>query len=254
VRLVVFCEAEDDFRTVSGLVDRLLRDAGPDWVREHLEHFPLEHLRTWVGCRGRPFFDLHRYRDEARDRGIRLPHARFEGRAGAPGFLAAQTAFLIARHVAETTEPVDAVLFVWDADNQGDARRDGWDQALSLGLHHGRFRVAFGCPDLEREAWVLAGFEPDNDAERELLEEERHFLRFCPCTEPHRLRDNKDHEPRSPKRVLRKLTGGDDEREEQCWTQAPLERLRARGVDSGLVAFLEEVKEHLVEPLHVPYR
>ena len=106
--------------------------------------------------------------------------------------------------------------------------------------------MVLGCPDLEREAWVLAGFEPENDAERQMLAEERRALGFCPCEEAHRLRDPDDHAPRSPKRALRDLTGADDARAARCWEDADLDRLRARGKGSGLSAFLGEVREHLV--------
>jgi hypothetical protein len=46
VRLLVFCEAAGDFRTVVGLVDRVVREESPRWAREHR---PLDDLRQWVG-------------------------------------------------------------------------------------------------------------------------------------------------------------------------------------------------------------
>jgi hypothetical protein len=60
VRLLVFCEADADFRTVKGLVERVVRDEGPSWVKEHLESYPLESLCEWVGDgSGMSFFDVH---------------------------------------------------------------------------------------------------------------------------------------------------------------------------------------------------
>lgn len=246
MRLLVFCEAEGDFRAIAGLVDRVLREQGPAWFREHLEHYPLDDLRTWVGPGDRPFFDVHHVYKDAQRRSISLPHNRFDGRKGAAGYLAARTAFLVARHETRTSGALDAVIHVIDADNQGDARRDGQRDARTATLPSHDFAIVLGCPDLEREAWVLAGFEPENAVERERLAAERHALGFCPCDEAHRLRDHQDSAPRSPKRALRDLTRGDPEREERCWTEAPLDRLRARGVASGLRAFLDELGEHLV--------
>lgn len=148
MRLLVFCEAPADFRMVASLVDRVLREEGPVWVREHLEFRQL--------------------------------------------------------------------------------------------------RIVIGCPDLEREAWVLAGFEPENAAERARLDGEHGDLGFSPCEEAHRLRDKDDRGQRSPKRVLAAFTSGEAGREERCWTDTPLERLRARGVESGLRRFLDEVAGSIV--------
>jgi hypothetical protein len=93
---------------------------------------------------------------------------------------------------------------------------------------------------------VLAGFEPENEAERNRLADERRSLGFCPCEEAHRLRDNDDRALRSPKRALRDLSGNDREREARAWTDAPLDRLQSRGAGSGLAGFLDEVRTHLV--------
>ncbi len=60
------------------------------------------------------------------------------------------------------------------------------------------------------------------------------------------MRDNDDRAPRSPKRALAALTAGDSLREERCWTEAPLDRLKQRGESSGLKAFLDEIESELV--------
>ena len=54
------------------------------------------------------------------------------------------------------------------------------------------------------------------------------------------------NDKRSAKRVLRKLTQSNGSREEQCWTDTPLAKLRARGKSNGLTEYLSEVKEFLV--------
>lgn len=241
MRIVVFCEAEADFRTVTGLVDRVLSEEGPTWVREHVEARPLDDLRTWVGRAPQPFFDVHHTYKEASARKIPLPRGRFQGEPGGPGALLARTALLVARHEAQRTGAVDAIVLVWDMDDQGKDRRRG----LGQGREAAFLPMVLGCPDPEREAWVLAGFEPENAVERERLDEERRSLRFDPCVEAHRLRDKDGGAPRNAKRVLAALTDADSEREARCWMDAPLATLRVRGGESGLKEFLDEVATRL---------
>jgi len=243
MRIAVFCEAADDFAIATGLIDRVLYDEGPSWLREYVEARPCSDLREWVGPGpDRPFFDVHHIYKEARARGIVLPRNRFAERRGGPGALMAYTAYLVAREEAWRSGPVDALVLVWDMDDQGDARREGLAEGRAIGL----LPMLVGCPDMEREAWVLAGFEPENANEREKLEQERKNLGFEPHREAHRLRDKDDRAPRSPKRVLSSLTGDDRERESRCWTDVPLDTLRARGDGSGLRAYLEEIRERLL--------
>jgi hypothetical protein len=250
MRVAVFCEAAADFSTATDLVDRVLREEGLDWVREHLESYPLDDLREWVGSAGRPFFDLHHTDKEMGDRGILRPRDQFRGQEGAYGALAAYNAFLIARHEASRSGPIEAVVFVWDMDDQGEARRAGLDRGRKAAL----VPMILGCPDLEREAWVLAGFEPLNAVERDRLEDERKSLRFDPCVQAHRLRDKDESRPGSAKRVVAILTGKNPDREALCWTETPLAILRARGAHSGLCAFLDEVRDLLAPRFGQPPR
>lgn len=254
MKLVLFCEAPSDFETVTGLVDRVLRDEGPTWVADLIDAHP-EAVRAWTGdSDGRAFFDIHRMAASPRARGVRIPQGHFDGKPGAPGALMARTAFHIARAMVKKDGPEapDAVVLVWDMDQQGDERREGLGQARREAEPWELFRIVIGCPDMEREAWVLAGFEPENENERRRLVEEQRTLGFCPCEQAHRLRDNDDRALRSPKRTLRALTGDDREREARAWTDAPLDRLRARGGESGLAGFLDEVKTHLVSLCGAP--
>lgn len=247
MRLLVFCEGGSDFRTVKGLIERALRSDGPVWLQEHLETYPLDSLCEWVGDgSGSTFFDVHKIKKYKPKKSILLPHGHFNGRKAGADYFSALTAFRIARAEADVEGPIAAVIFVHDADEQGDSRRDGLKQARSVAVLENNFRVVLGCPDMEREAWVLAGFEPEHETEQQRLDEERRALGFCPCTEAHRLRDNDDQGPRSAKRALGALTLGDSLREERCWTEAPLDRLKQRGESSGLKAFLEEIGRELV--------
>ena len=48
MKLIAFCEAPADFRLVSGLVDRVLRESGPTWVVDLLD--TPDAVRTWSCC------------------------------------------------------------------------------------------------------------------------------------------------------------------------------------------------------------
>ncbi|WNG51630.1 hypothetical protein F0U60_51565 [Archangium minus] len=251
-RLLVFCESPADAETVKGLVERVLREQGPDWVRELLDGPPeaAQGFRDWVpDDEGRSYFDLHKLSAYASRLKLRVPQGHFAGQPGEAGALMGRTAFLMARELALSSTELDAVLLVWDMDDQGKDRRMGLTQACTEARPMVPFVIVLGCPDPMREAWVLAGFEPETDVERARLTALRQELGFNPCEEAHELDAKKEHARRSPKRVLEALTAGEHEREVRCWTEAPLVRLRSRGTHSGLTAFLDEVAESLVPRL-----
>jgi hypothetical protein len=171
----------------------------------------------------------------------------------------ARTAFFIVRQMTKqsSSAPIGAVALVWDMDDQGEARRRGLAQARAEALQWSSFRIILGCADPMREAWVLAGFEAETDDERSRLSELRRELGFSPCEEAHRLGAKNEQAKKSPKRALEKLTRGDEEREERCLSTIPLEVLRARGVQSGLASFLDEIKREIIplithKPAHRP--
>jgi hypothetical protein len=88
-----------------------------------------------------------------------------------------------------------------------------------------------------REAWVLNGFIPSNQEEKQILQEITTELTFNPCEKSHKLRFHSWKEPdriRNPKVVVEQLTGGKREREQQCCEDTPLEYLRKNGVHTGL--------------------
>lgn len=159
----------------------------------------------------------------------------------------ARKAFLIARAVNKrTTEPIDVVVLVWDTDQQRGDRPDGVALARDDARRWARFQIVCGFPDPEREAWVLAGFEPCDDVEHQLLEELHRTLGFSPVVDAVRLRDKTHGALRNIKRVLDVLTRADADREARCWTDPPLVTLRARGVATGLSAFLDGLDASLL--------
>lgn len=245
--LLVFCEARADFETTAGLVERVLREEAPAWVRDLLDAGPeaASAVLAWHPDKEQhespPFFDLHHAKDLASRLRVRIPHGHFDGEPGKPGALMARTAFLVARELARRGTPIDAVLLVWDMDDQGEDRRRGVKQGRAAVASIVPFKIVLGCPDPMREAWVLAGFDPETDDERASLAAERQRLGFCPSEEAKQLTAKDEQATHNPKRVLHELTAGDRDREARCWTAAPLETLRARGQASGLTAFLDEV-------------
>jgi len=242
MRLVAFCEAPADFRLAAGLVDRVLGESGPAWVVDNLESPDV--IRTWQPDGfGRGYFDVHdlnRYMDELRVRSVR---GHFNGRSGGAGGSMARKAFLIVRALCKKVpdEPIDAVVLLWDADQQRGERPEAVAAARNEARRWAPFQIVCGFPDPEREAWVLAGFEPCNDAERQRLDELRRDLGFSPVDHAVRLRDKNAGSLRDIKRVLRVLTGNDRDREERCWSEPSLATLRTRGADTGLAGFLEQL-------------
>ena len=126
MRLVAFCEAPADFRLAAGLVDRVLGESGPAWVVDNLESPDV--IRTWQPDGfGRGYFDVHvlnQYMDELRVRSVR---GHFNGRPGGAGGSMARKAFLIARALSKKApaKPINAVVVLWDADQQRGERPEG---------------------------------------------------------------------------------------------------------------------------------
>lgn len=247
MRLVAFCEAPGDFRLTSGLVDRVLRESGPSWVADNLE--APEVIRVWrPDGLGRAYFDLHKLDEYVKWFGVRVPHGHFGGRSGDAGALMARTVFRIVRALQgkDSDEPIECAVLVWDGDAQLQDRLSGVKMARDEAHRWASFQIICGFPDPEREAWVLAGFDPGDEDERTCLEALQRELEFSPVLHAVRLRAKEDGNRRNIKRVLSELTGGDPAREERCWTETALATLRARGRDTGLAAFLDEIEAVLV--------
>ena len=147
----------------------------------------------------------------------------------------------------QKTRQIKAVIFIRDLDNQSE-RKEGLKQARSEHINKTpKLEIIIGAADPKREAWVLNGFIPSNQQEKQILEEIKNKLSFDPCIESHRLRAISEKEPeriRNVKVVVEQLTGN-MEREKQCWEETNLKHLRERGVDTGLTDYIQEVEERL---------
>lgn len=126
--------------------------------------------------------------DIARRLGVKVPYGHFGGAPAAPGATMLQTVQLIVRRMQQRDPDVafEALVLVWDMDTQRGGRHAGLAQAVARGALPSSVALVLGCPDPIRETWVLAGFEPETDDERQRLEAERRALGFHPHEEPHR--------------------------------------------------------------------
>ncbi|UQA62269.1 hypothetical protein [Polyangium aurulentum] len=246
LRFLVVCEASADFTLCTCLVDRVLRENSDDWLREYLEH-SIDHARAWATIdEGRAFLDWHRIAEISDRLGVRPIRGHFDRQRGAPDAIAARKALAIVRHLRDKGERIDAVLLLRDLDDQPQ-RANGIAQAITEALvFDPDLPVVVGLANPEREAWLLAGFEPCTPQEEALLASCKHDLGLDPRLSAHTLTASHDHDHRSVKRVLRLLTSTRIEREEQCFRDTPLSTLIARGELSGLAAFLRDVGAKLL--------
>ncbi len=160
---------------------------------------------------------------------------------GDPAQHHAQTARRTFRLLRYLFPILDGVMFVRDQDDKPE-RRNGLEQFRKQ--KEVVIPVVVGLAVVERENWVISGFEPIDEPEDSRLADERQKLGFDPRIRSHQLTACKDDQAnRSPKRVLRKLSGGAHVREQQCWRETDLEVLKERGTENGLTLFLEEVRE-----------
>src|SRR4028118_2050261 len=250
IEFVVIVESSADARTATKLADRLLVEK-IDWLEPEI----LQHLFQWsgleAGTENSCWKNINQIIDNFQQSlGFRPPRYlghRKDGALKADGAAAIKIINLV--RFLQKTRQIKAVLLIRDLDNQSE-RREGIEQARSEQIERQpKLEIIIGTADRMREAWVLNGFIPSNQQEKQILQEITTELRFNPCDESHRLCSNSWEEPdriRNPKVVVEKLTGGKMEREQQCWEETPLEYLREKGVDTGLTAYIKEIEARLI--------
>jgi hypothetical protein len=234
LQFAVVYEGPADFHTATQLADRVLVDS-IDWMDEDQIQYQRTWLREW---RGLPL-TWKAIKQSALDAGIDAV-GFFDGKPAEPDARAARRAILYLRHVFPD---LAAVVLIRDQDDQPD-RRQGLEQARDQ--EAGRLPVVVGLAVVERESWIISGFDPLNAEETSRLEAERTRLGFDPRLRSHELTAHKaPNEKRSPKRVLRELSGDDWDREQRCWQETALETLRERGSENGLAGYLHEIRDRL---------
>jgi len=238
LRFAVVHEAEADFHTATELADRVLVETFASWLDDESVVYQREWVAQEPGGRRLTWKAMRRL---AEDAGIEA-EGFFDGRPGLADARAARRAILYLRAAFSV---LDGIVLVRDRDDQPE-RRDGLDQARNE--HHGKIVIVVGLAVVEREAWVISGFDPQDAGETARLAAERQTLGLDPRHRSHELTAKDEQATRSPKRVLRSLSGNDWGRERQCWAITPLEVLRERGGENGLAAYLHEIRDR-VAPL-----
>lgn len=241
MRLVLIVEAQADADAASILADRVFIESDAEWIDAET----LPNLRQWTGVEPlTPHTRWMRLGTLAAQHGVRT-HGRGLGADGA----AARKALLLVIQAQATADDIEAVVLVRDMDNQPE-RRTSMEAARDELADKLAFQVAIAAPDPKREAWILHGYESQNDMEKALLADERKRLGFDPITNPERLRGDRrrgpDQENRDMKLVVERLTEGDYERDCQCLETTPLAVLSERGQATGLSDYLDEVETRLL--------
>jgi hypothetical protein len=146
------------------------------------------------------------------------------------------------------------ILLIRDTDGSVETRL-GFEQArrefeFRQQRHPAPIPVIVGIAHAKRECWVLAGFQPGGEDEQTALDSLRQELGFDPRHRAEELTAKRDHHAKSAKRVLRLLTNGDPDREAECWEVPALPLLEERGRQTGLAAYLDELRTRL-RPLFI---
>jgi hypothetical protein len=237
--LGVVCEARADQQTACGLADRVLVE-GIDWLEPEM----LDTQRQWTGLTSEePFLKWASVHGEVSRTGLKGFYGHFQGGPGAPDALVARKALML---FAGALRRPAAVLLVRDSDNDPQ-RRVGLEQARRD--RPWPFEVIIGVAEPKRECWVLAGFKSKSPDEAERLRQLQERLSFHPVQQAHRLTARTPGAKTDAKDALGELTQGEWERECACWKETPLSELEQHGRDTGLAAYLQEVRERLVPVL-----
>ncbi|MFS8067019.1 MAG: hypothetical protein ACMG6S_11665 [Byssovorax sp.] len=228
-------EGPSDARTIPNVVDRIL-------VHEvtGLEG-SLKSVRTFGGlAAGSTFLAWRGVNHEAKGR-VPRKHGPF---SGAPAVEDARTAWYALQCFVGRDPQPDAVFLVRDSDGKQDERRKGLEQARDEAGWP--FPVLIGVAHTMMECWVLSAFVPQDKKEIAALAASRKELGFDPTVRSDELTALNKVVQKRPKQVLSKLTEGDEAREAQCWQEANIEHLRARGAKNGLADFLGQVEDKLL--------
>jgi len=239
MRLVLIAEARADAVSAGQLADWVLIECGPDWIADSIES-----LRNWTGLDAdTPFTVWRGVKEYAKSYSLKI-HGRNRG----ADYTAARRTFAAVVFVARET-PIDAIVLIRDLANQPE-RRMGLEEARKDIASNLGFPAVIGTANPEWEAWILNGFVAKSASESRRLEQVTNCLGFDPTQQPHRLRGDRRRSAqdaeRDIKKVLAELVASDSSREQDCLQDTPLKVLVARGGETGLSDFLQEVHTKLV--------
>jgi hypothetical protein len=249
-RVLVFAEDSLGMRLARDLCDRVVVERGPGWLSDlWSDQATREAQRRWNGV---DLGDSWTTWEDARRLAQR--HELIVPGVGRGGYeqIAYRTARLAAYLAAKLQPPPDLVFFCFDTDGdetRADQMRKGVERANVGGLP-----VTLAIMHQEAEAWVVAGFVPENKAEESTLRRIEAELGFDPTSEPHRLTPRRQTEPRDAKRVCKLLLPEDthSDRAQRCWLDIPLDDLERRGARTKLPEYLAAVKAIVLPALGAP--
>lgn len=146
------------------------------------------------------------------------------------------------------------LLLSFDTDHKPEEQRcsKGIQQARGNGSSFVPCVIAEASPEFD--AWILAGFAPCNEHERNLLASACSDLGFDPVSNPHMLTSTVDRDVRDAKRVCMRLlelpeqAGPEHEKVLSC-LEAPLPVLRLNGGLAGLDAFIRSIESEVLATL-----
>jgi hypothetical protein len=238
MKLIVVCEAQADFLLAETFVRRLLASSNQTNVVRLDFH-------GWSGSERREFArwtELDRHLDGRERR-------RLMGRSDGNFRKSAEKALFLA---AKEPGSLVALILMADLDDEPQRRAsliEARTRATGLSCE-----VLVATPDPMREAWVLHGFLPRGIREEKEHARVKRELGFDPCLESHRLRGkaSRGTAERDPKVVVDRLCSDDFERQAICWQETPLSDLEARGRETFLTHFLEEIRERVIPALAGP--
>lgn len=246
---IVIVESGADARTATKLAERILIEK-IDWLEPEI----INHIFCWTGLlEGTEYScwkDINKIVELLKASGFKFPRYRSNRNSEplkADG--AASIKILNVVRSLQRTRQIKAVIFIRDLDNQPE-RKEGIEQARLEHINlQPKLEIVIGAANPKREAWVLNGFVPSNQNEKEILEEIKTKLCFDPCRDSHKLRSVAETEPervRNAKVVVAQLTDGNMEREKLCWEDTDLKVLREIGMHTGLTDYIQEVEQRLI--------
>lgn len=235
MRVLVFAEDVMGFTLARDLLDRVVVDRGPDWLSDIWgDRSLLGDQRTWTGV-------------DPTDRWtkwttLKTLDRQRHGVTHGLGIKGYALRVYGAAHIVATLDPLpDLVVFCIDTQGNEllrDQMLDGWRRA-----NVGHLPFVLAVAHQESEAWVIAGFVPENPSEKATLARQTVAHGFDPTSAPHRLTPNHLTNPHDAKRTADALLpdGTLSPRAERCWLDQPLPDLERRGRSTGLPEYLTDV-------------